>query len=91
MGASSLMLGRGSGRPSCWGVEASAVEEVVFDEFGVGVEAQGLVVDEAGFGIRADDEGDVRDARVPGRPDPASPRIRFVPVQELATGVQHAT
>ena len=41
-------------------VEALAAEEVVFDELVVRVEAEGLVVDVAVFGVGADD--DARDA-----------------------------
>ena len=37
-------------------IEASTIEEVVFDELRVRVEAQDLVVDVAAPGVRTDDE-----------------------------------
>jgi hypothetical protein len=39
-----------------WPVDALTAEEVVLDELEVGVEAEGLVVDEPAAGVGADDD-----------------------------------
>src|SRR5262249_752541 len=58
-------VGSGVGPPVCRRVEALAVEEVVFDELVVGVEAQGLVVDVTLLGVGADDDaGDAKPVAV---------------------------